>query len=27
MDSLKQLMAFPLYATVVWLLWTLQSLL
>ena len=27
MDSFKQLMAFPLYATVVWLLWTLQSLL
>ena len=27
MDTLKQLMAFPLYATVAWLLWTLQSLL
>ena len=27
MDSFKQAMAFPLYATVAWLLWTLQSLL
>ncbi len=27
MDTLKQFMAFPLYATVAWLLWTLQSLL
>ena len=27
MDTFKQLMAFPLYATVAWLLWTLQSLL
>jgi thiol:disulfide interchange protein DsbD len=26
MDTLKQAMAFPLYATVVWLLWTLNSL-
>jgi thiol:disulfide interchange protein DsbD len=27
MDTFKQAMAFPLYATVVWLLWTLASLL
>ena len=27
MDTFKQFMAFPLYATVAWLLWTLQSLL
>jgi thiol:disulfide interchange protein DsbD len=27
MDTFKQAMAFPLYATVVWLLWTLGSLL
>ena len=27
MDTFKQLMAFPLYATVAWLIWTLQSLL
>jgi thiol:disulfide interchange protein DsbD len=27
MDTLKQFMAFPLYATVAWLIWTLQSLL
>ena len=27
MDTLKQFMAFPIYATVAWLLWTLQSLL
>ena len=27
MDTFKQAMAFPLYGTVVWLIWTLQSLL
>jgi len=27
MDTFKQAMAFPLYGTVAWLLWTLQSLL
>ena len=27
MDTFKQAMAFPLYATVAWLLWTLESLL
>jgi thiol:disulfide interchange protein DsbD len=27
MDNFKQAMAFPLYATVAWLLWTLNSLL
>ena len=27
METFKQFMAFPMYATVIWLLWTLQSLL
>jgi thiol:disulfide interchange protein len=27
MDSFKQLMAFPVYATVAWLVWTLDGLL